>query len=704
MPVPSDCAPEGPRIEGDLSDFVDAWDPDVHFTAADMKSPGGYHADLSDPAVLAEHLAHDALLRQERLKKFGGTQPLLSGMLNKFRPAPATFLSIERHTNVPVWSWFRKVEDGLDDSELATSDTIKELRLLAQRLRGPRGFFKSNRETRKQVQRLFETKMHDPAAAKTLAEQMDPSVATAADELMGIYQRYFIQQDLTPDDINDFWKAIGALRQLDGDYLALKTSGAKIPKILTSLEQEFRTGEIMLDAREWDFYAIGERMIRAHAKQRHLAPAWNNVKVEFDALEAEGVVSSEALEIFSHYMNQVRYVPDGWQISMGRAMSQISERITGRKLPPSEIFNPVQAFLSTNYYVNMAFNTGVALRNFMQPWITTYPILGEKYSFSGYRTAVNAMFDEATTLKYARLGVITRDVEPMAANAIRENMAAQTTRIRGGGAAWDIHNAVKDFGWRGFRAAENTNRIMSYQGMVDRSTDWGKRFLKNEINWNQFWEGSRLDSMDTLNGPLTAQMRALMEAGNLEKTAHLMGLQFTRKTQFMYRRGNTPYVMQGTVGRLFGQYGTWPSWYTSYMGDMAFQGTVSNRIKTSSRWIAANAAIMGGASEVFGVDMAHWAFFSPMGYTGGPVTQIATQAIAAASSPGTITPESWGLPKSTDPVKQMQATRLLQAWQQITPGVPWAGARNVRDAVERFQEEDYATAAKRFMGFQPVEE
>jgi hypothetical protein len=694
MSTPQDCAPGDPRLEADLSDLA-AWDPEVRFTPDDATKPrgAGVAVDLtSDSEALADHLAMEAETKRQRRLEFSDKQPWFSHAVNFARIPQEVFRSFEKYTNIPFYQMFRRIEDGLDDVELASTDSIKEFRTLAEKLRGS-SLVKGNREEKKQVQRLFEARLTDPRSAAELEAKLDPQVVVAADNLHGIYNRYFNAQGMTKEDVDGFLKALPKIRERDGDYLSYH-SAERVPKIMASMEDAFKTGEIMLDAREWDFQVIGERLIRAHARQTHLGPAWNLVKAQVDAFHSEGVASEDLFKHFYSYMDEVRYAPDHWQIAMGRTFNKVTEQLLGKKLGPSESFDAVHAFLSTNYYANMAWNTGVALRNFMQPLVTSYPILGERFTWEGYEAAVSAFRGVDRMDRYAKLGVITRDAEPLQASAIRDSMAAGGSKTVGGDRLRDGFNWFRNQGFNWFRSAENTNKIMSYQGMANRATHFGEQFLKGDISWSQFHELSRLDSMDGIAGPISKQIQQLMQGGDVEKASHLMGLQFMRNTQFVYRRGNTPYIMQGTVGHLLGQYGTWPAWYASYMGKMVFQGSFKNRATQLARWTAANSAIVYGAKEVFGVDMARWSFFSPLGYTGGPFVEIGKEAAAAAQVAA----------GSTDPVDRIQATRLKNGYTQVVPFVPWGGLRNMNEARKAVLNDDWKTATKRFLGFTPVKE
>lgn len=407
MADPKDCAPGDPRVDADLQDLIDAWDPAVQFTPDDATKPRGAGIAVdttTDSDALVEQLALEAQVRAERKAFFADEQPWYSHAVNVVRIPQELFRSLERYTNVPFFSWFRRVEDALEDVDLAITDPVKELRTLASRLRpgGDAGFFAGNREEKKQVQRLFEARLHDPTSARELEAKLPPGVVAGADQLDGIYRRYFRAQDFTDDEITDFFKTFGSIRERDGDYLGYKLRG-RIPKIMQSLDQEFRTGEIMLDAREWDFQVLGEQVIRAHARVKHLGPSWNLVKAQVDAFEAEGIVSPDTLAYMHSYLDQVRHAPDHWQISMARFMNKVTDQVFGRRLPDNGSLDMVQWFLSTNYYANMAWNTGVAIRNFMQPLITSYPILGERFAWEGYHAAWKATRNAKLLDKYAKL-------------------------------------------------------------------------------------------------------------------------------------------------------------------------------------------------------------------------------------------------------------------------------------------------------------
>jgi hypothetical protein len=201
-----------------------------------------------------------------------------------------------------------------------------------------------------------------------------------------------------------------------------------------------------------------------------------------------------------------------------------------------------------------------------------------------------------------------------------------------------------------------------------------------------------IDMRDAEGGPLIREIGKALGEGNSELASHLAATDYMRATQFQYRRGTGPYWMQSTVGRLFGQYGTWPSYFAELGRNTLLRGSVKNRLKVIARWSATNAAMYEVAREAFGVDASRWLFFSPLGYSGGPLLQIAGQATSAVNQ--AVNP-------SEDPVAKIEAQRLKSAYQQFIP-FPTGATKDFMKAMDAIQDGDYASGAKRLMGFPEI--
>lgn len=107
------------------------------------------------------------------------------------------------------------------------------------------------------------------------------------------------------------------------------------------------------------------------------------------------------------------------------------------------------------------------------------------------------------------------------------------------------------------------------------------------------------------------------------EVARKMALELVDLTQWPYRPGTQPALMQTGAGRVFGMYGQWPLNYADYLKRLGGKTFSSDRrvkgaaLKGGAYWLAYNSAIMTGAQGL-GTDMDKWFMFSGAGYGGSP--------------------------------------------------------------------------------------
>ena len=101
--------------------------------------------------------------------------------------------------------------------------------------------------------------------------------------------------------------------------------------------------------------------------------------------------------------------------------------------------------------------------------------------------------------------------------------------------------------------------------------------------------------------------------------ARKIALELIDHTQWPYRRGTQPAMLRTGLGRVFGQFGVWPLSYLDFMYRLGkkYSSSPKNVLQAGALWAAANYSISSGM-ESMGVDNAHWLWFSPAGYGGGP--------------------------------------------------------------------------------------
>jgi hypothetical protein len=689
MPDPN-CIPKGQHVERDLSEIIGRADPNMRFRPGDERKPRSGEAGLDtfeSEAEAAEHARYVEMVRKEREleAKYAERTPLHHwNILQLFRVPQELFKHFERYTNVPYYMWYRVLENArraVDTAQLVPREQLKKFSRAFTRSEG------------RDIQRLLEAKY--TSGYTELASALPERLVRGADVLEKIYRDFFKTEGFTGIEADEFFRHFPIFRAAGGDWKSYVTKVQTVPKIHRMLEQDFRTGSLLLDEREFNAATIALKVIRGVANEQHLMSTWNDVRRQLMAFDERGLISQDMGKIFLKYMHEARYVPDMLQISLARTIGKVNKALPGLKLSDRDHWDVVSALLNANFYANMAFNTGFVLRNYMQTLQTTYPTLGGKYTAHGIRAALKALRDPDVLRRYENMGVITKDVIPEQVKDVQTMLSAigPNTAVRGENVKLALER-IRDAGFYLFKQSEIFNRITAFEGQRQLVLDAIPALRSGKMTFSQFSKAIKLDMRDVdENGPVHKIMKHFLETGRPEDAATFLGIEFMNASQFVYTRGNVPYFMMSTMGRFFGQYGTWPMWFREYMSGLVFRGSWENRLGALSRWAATNTAMFYGASQVFGIDLGRWVFFSPLGYTGGPMYEIAQQGLAAANvafSPG-----------EADTVDQIQMARLKQSWKQLVP-FPVVATRQLIRTYDAINDADWPTATKQFFGMPPV--
>jgi hypothetical protein len=176
----------------------------------------------------------------------------------------------------------------------------------------------------------------------------------------------------------------------------------------------------------------------------------------------------------------------------------------------------------------------------------------------------------------------------------------------------------------------------------------------------------------------------LLKSGDITSLGERMGMHMAQETQWIYRRGNSPVWARGLVGRVIGQYGTWPSWFVEYGKNLATRGSGINRVKR----LAGLAAIQVAASEVgdkvFGVNLNSWLYTSPFQWFPIPVT-------------------AWNAARKVAYGSDLEQSRGLEDVVNLA-GMHAPGFIYMTDVAKGLQEDRNEDQVKRFLGFKPTVE
>jgi len=181
-------------------------------------------------------------------------------------------------------------------------------------------------------------------------------------------------------------------------------------------------------------------------------------------------------------------------------------------------------------------------------------------------------------------------------------------------------NMASDVSLALFSFADLTNRAVTYRTSMVRFEDGMKKYAKATAAGDR----SALEALArklllkgrTLSGKTTERQsnaisRMIMgkiKAGDVEGAAHDYAKYFVEKWQFRYGKTGTPQMFQNSLGRIIGQFGTWPIFYAHGMAKTikpAFEGDIA-ALKTPISWLVQSNMILMAGAWIAGVDLSSW--------------------------------------------------------------------------------------------------
>lgn len=280
--------------------------------------------------------------------------------------------------------------------------------------------------------------------------------------------------------------------------------------------------------------------------------------------------------------------------------------------------NIMDALMSLNYGANMGFRLGLPLRNLHQTHLVTGKWIGSKYLMEGWKQTLDfrgllkgKILNQKHLQELTDKGIIFPQQLPVAytEDVFKTELEEQVYKLN----PWKFSQV----GLVLYKNADLMNRMITYLGTRQKVLDALERF-KEHGDFNKMMS---LKESGAVIFEQAVQNRFARElgSGDNEAAAHLLALEMEEKTQFIYRRGNSPQSFRGFKGRIFGQYGTWPVFYLEDLKSVMRGGTMTKaeRAKVLSRWAIANGATQAIWSG-FGVDYSRWLWVNPVRFGGGP--------------------------------------------------------------------------------------
>lgn len=667
---------------------------------------------------------------------------------------------------LPRLAWFRMMDDnllsqGIETNLFATASKLQQRMLLARDQRQPW----VERLTKMRVKGIRDEKlpvMRDallrPSAlvddlvksgdlnaiegktAKDLKQYMRDLIEDInnhsnfqidADTFMEDYLPYIVSRPPSGEKGRNWKEALEA---------SFEAQGRRVNQHMVRFAEEMERAGINPGRHELNPFMVALRWTTTTFTKRHVDEAFNEARALLESLPREGV--GDVIR---------RSFEDGIKVAYGGtteayyvtrvAASGYFENL-GIKLESKDFDRIVSSLVSMNYGAFMAFRPALAVRNLTQLLVTTLPMiqspkhmaegLRKGFSEAGMEEAFSALAIPRKSLAAPFEDMISRDAlhsalaraseKPALAKILPILNKGQQLAHTGLGGEVQIAGKTIKTGWYGW--ADEVNRSVAYHAQKSKTMEalnrWGVGSGQGHGNITRFNEEAGLTQFgEAITGEFHKKLRV---EGTVEAVKWL-GVQMANETQWVYQMGAGPAAFSQGIGRLFGMFGTWPSWYIQHLIRGANRGTARDKARFWG-WSAAMTAAFTGATYATGINFSKWSPLSSLTWTGGPAVDwfadwrdIVSGAAAPGEQPtakralalgerglrdspdrvpvpflGHLDPrEGMGLDVE-DPYKMGRDVLYL-----FTPG-----AAQVRDIIRSREEPTVGRAILRATGFQPV--
>lgn len=375
-----------------------------------------------------------------------------------------------------------------------------------------------------------------------------------------------------------------------------------------------------IDPRDTDLLRVAHEYMRLGARKRFLEGPINSASELINLKDAgKNYIAGNLQPLLKRHLDYMRGVPDYTQRIMHgaleSAMNTINEgvRAFNKKMPERmqigefeltsrDAFNK---WISYSYAGALMLRPMVPIRDSLQLLLTTYPVLGAEYMMKGISKAFEmrqGKVDSETFQVPLRYGAMIRHNDLLRYLEGDEKVSA---------------NRFVEQAMRVLEYSNNSNRLVSFWGHALRVQD----ALRKGVDAS-FGERSGLSYLEKgLRENYLNEARSLSPDGFAD-FSYRASKDLVDLSQWNYSRGASPGLYKFGLGKVFGQYGTWPLNYIEYarritLGDGQSTGM---KVGTLTRLALAHGAILK-AGEAVGVDTGSWVFTNPMAYGGGPMFQ-----------------------------------------------------------------------------------
>lgn len=415
-------------------------------------------------------------------------------------------------------------------------------------------------------------------------------------------------------------------RNFDPDFV--KTQEFRAPDNLKPWFKEQRVGT--LDPRETDLLKVLHGYLKAGAKEKFLTDAVKqardliNEKIptseplgEYTDKEGAAAVSGNLKDILNRHLDFMLGRPDKSQTAVESFVREFRNALNdgvksvNKKSPrwlqlpelPEAGNDSVRKMMLLQYAGGLGFRAAMPIRH-LAAVLQSYPMLGEVPMMKGIGKAMSkGSWDLAD-----KFGVLSQD------NNIGNMIAGDNPSLTG------KLGQVATASMKPTKYAVNWSRVATFQGFLSKVTPAIKDYLEGPQTGADVKKLLRDSGMHWLDPQqATKYVNLVKQGGDMGDVAGRAAADLTKLAQFSTTKGAQAGMYKYEVGRIFGQYGTWPMHYLEYLRRLTSGGTMDSaeRAKALSRAVLYHTAILK-AGEAIGADTGNWVFGGPAAFGGSP--------------------------------------------------------------------------------------
>ncbi len=460
------------------------------------------------------------------------------------------------------------------------------------------------------------------AADRGLNEKELQAASEMRDWFNKMFKRHVADKNITisgDDFIENYWPHYRRLADEDAPGSIAKAFGELFPgkkvnkPTMRFLSEMQRQG--VMSKYDKDPFTVMLKYLRAGLYKSHMRETMDNAIDVLNKMPQNTRDLQQIRRSMVDYLQLARYGAPEAFTSVNAAVEN-TLRMLNLPLDITTQERIINTYLTLNYGAYLGFRPGLALRNLYQTILTGMPVLGPKYLAYGMK-AVFSNKKEAFT-RARKAGALLTDHVPVFGDDLlyAEYRAANLEASGKGGLLSALSKkaaATTKLGMKWYTSADTINRGVVFWGMRKRALDaWNKFGSKGEMD--KFWSKSGINFF----GPsIKEEFTKILRSSGAESAVDWIGARAAEDTQWIYQLGAGPSLFSHGIGRLFGQYGTWPSWYGAYMA----QGIKNLKGLERASFLAKNVAVHKTiilAGGLVGWNMARWTGISSLGWMGGP--------------------------------------------------------------------------------------